>query len=190
MVQTPTEEKNHLHKKIKDLQTALKLCQNEVGHLKDLLEEKTEEANKAVDSRQMKTTAYINVLHELTAAQKTLEDTMNRREALETNLQMQLKENQQVHQRKLEENEERFRRELSDETEKIRKEFSDREEAFKKDLSEKDQAILKTLQDVSEHWEARADEQAKKMRQLEEFILKRQKTEVEELQVCFFIQPV
>ncbi|XP_029686005.1 centromere-associated protein E-like [Takifugu rubripes] len=184
MLQThlQTEENQHLHKEM-DLQTALEQCQNEVKRLKDLLEDKTKEVNAAVRKRQMRTIAYINIMNELNDAQEALKENRNKCETLEKNLQLQLEENQQLHQRELEENGERLRRELSAETEKLKKELSDREEALKKELCEKENVFLKTHQDLSELWEARAEEWTKRERELEEMLQKMVKQKVEELQL-------
>lgn len=180
-----TEEHMGLHKDMKELQAALEQCQNEVKQLKELLEQKTREMDKTVRKRQMRTIAYIEVMNNLNVAQAALTENINKSETLEKNLQAQLAENQQLHQRELEEKEEMLRRELSDETEQLKKELWDREEALKKDLSEKEKAFQKTLQDLSQHWEARAEEWVRRGRELEEMLLNMEKIEVEELQVCW-----
>lgn len=60
---------------------------------------------------------------------------------------------------------------------------------MEKELSEKDKAFQKTVRDVSEYWEARAEEWAGKERELEEWIPNMEKMDVE-LSKCLFFQPV
>ena len=185
-----TEEKKHLQEEIRDLQAALVQCQNEVSHLKDLVQERTEEVNKAIKKRQTRTIAYIDVMNELNVAQAALQESTNKCEVLEKNHQAQLEANLQLHQRELEANEERFRRELSDQAEKLKKELSDREEAFRNDLSEKEKAFQKTLQGLSDQWEARAKEWAERERELEEMLQNMGREEAEALQVCLPFPPL
>lgn len=90
-----------LEKEIKELQTALVQSLNEVSHLKDLLQEKTEEAKRAVKKRRIRTIAHIDVLSELTVAQVALEESTKKCEAPEKNHQAQLEENLQLHQRQM-----------------------------------------------------------------------------------------
>lgn len=58
---------------------------------------------------------------------------------------------------------------------------------MKKELSEKERVFLKTLQDLSELWEARAEDWTKRDGELEEMLQKMVKQKVEELQVRWFL---
>lgn len=173
------DENKQLEKMRKDLQSALEQSQNDIRHLKVILEEKTEELSEVGRERQEWTAAYIDVLNRLTVTQAALKENIKKNQDLE-------KKHQQVcEKQQLEEKQEHFRSKLSGEIKKLQKQLSHRMEAYEKDLSAGEAAFQRRLKEMLNCYEAQAKEWAKEERVVKDMILSKEE-EIKELQVRWF----
>lgn len=183
MPQKKSEEdvKKELQEEIQNLQTALEQSQNEVGDLKDLIEEKNKEINQRKRKRQTRSTSFSAAINSLTVAQAALEEITIKNEDLEKKVQEQ-PDKPQLQEETLEEKYDRLMTELFGDFQKLLQELSDREETFNIHLSAQDKVFKMTLQDLWKRMNTKAGEWAERRRQLREMLSNKEKEE-EALQV-------